>query len=220
MVPERFTGDLPMRCTALFALLLALGGCETIYVADMPPPREPAPVAVGPGEYAVYEAQGFLRKTGHRPGPIDGLLGPLTAAGIERFEREAGLEETGSLSPELDAAIRAAFDAVAFTAGPLPEALAPSYGAPVQTALVDLDRDGDLDILVRDSAGCTASGCPHDAYLAIGDAFRPVLARLYGDDLRVGFRRTYGLPVLSVTTPQGTELWHFDGAGYAFETRV
>jgi hypothetical protein len=44
---------------------------------------------------AVRELQLRLRRLGHRPGPIDGLFGPLTEASVERFQRAHGLRVDG-----------------------------------------------------------------------------------------------------------------------------
>jgi hypothetical protein len=44
---------------------------------------------------AVRQLQLRLRRLGHRPGPIDGLFGPLTEASVERFQRAHGLRVDG-----------------------------------------------------------------------------------------------------------------------------
>lgn len=47
------------------------------------------------GSKAVRELQLRLRRLGDRPGPIDGLYGPVTEAAVERFQRSHGLAIDG-----------------------------------------------------------------------------------------------------------------------------
>jgi hypothetical protein len=47
------------------------------------------------GSNAVRELQLRLRRLGDRPGPIDGLYGPVTEAAVERFQRSHGLAIDG-----------------------------------------------------------------------------------------------------------------------------
>jgi Putative peptidoglycan binding domain len=47
------------------------------------------------GSNAVRELQLRLRRLGDRPGPIDGLYGPMTEAAVERFQRSHGLAIDG-----------------------------------------------------------------------------------------------------------------------------
>lgn len=75
-----------------------------------PGPGEPSP---GPGQCRTLEVrtpmlsgddvaavQEALSRLGHDPGPVDGLYGPLTAAAVERFQREEGLPATGVVMAE------------------------------------------------------------------------------------------------------------------------
>jgi peptidoglycan hydrolase-like protein with peptidoglycan-binding domain len=73
--------------------------------------REPAPAAdqlaaagtlargAGYGSHAgsqpVRELQRSLRRLGERPGPVDGLFGPLTEGAVERFQQAHGLATDG-----------------------------------------------------------------------------------------------------------------------------
>jgi peptidoglycan hydrolase-like protein with peptidoglycan-binding domain len=47
------------------------------------------------GSTKVRHLQRQLRRLGHRPGPIDGLYGPRTAAAVARFQRGRGLAADG-----------------------------------------------------------------------------------------------------------------------------
>jgi Putative peptidoglycan binding domain/LysM domain len=47
------------------------------------------------GSHAVRILQGRLRRAGDRPGPIDGLYGPLTQGAVERFQQRHGLAVDG-----------------------------------------------------------------------------------------------------------------------------
>src|SRR5919106_3378296 len=52
------------------------------------------------GSKAVRELQLRLRRVGDRPGPIDGLYGPMTEAAVERFQRSRGLAIDGVVGPQ------------------------------------------------------------------------------------------------------------------------
>jgi hypothetical protein len=47
------------------------------------------------GSHAVRILQGRLRRSGDRPGPIDGLYGPLTQGAVQRFQQRHGLAVDG-----------------------------------------------------------------------------------------------------------------------------
>jgi peptidoglycan hydrolase-like protein with peptidoglycan-binding domain len=51
------------------------------------------------GEPRVRVLQRRLRALGHRPGPVDGLYGPLTEAAVERLQRDSGLSVDGIVGP-------------------------------------------------------------------------------------------------------------------------
>jgi peptidoglycan hydrolase-like protein with peptidoglycan-binding domain len=51
------------------------------------------------GSPAVRGLQVRLRTLGFRPGPVDGLFGPLTEAAVERFQRAHGLDADGVVGP-------------------------------------------------------------------------------------------------------------------------
>jgi peptidoglycan hydrolase-like protein with peptidoglycan-binding domain/DNA invertase Pin-like site-specific DNA recombinase len=52
------------------------------------------------GEPRVRALQRTLRALGHRPGPVDGLYGPLTEAAVERLQRDTGLSADGIVGPQ------------------------------------------------------------------------------------------------------------------------
>src|SRR5918999_1334253 len=52
------------------------------------------------GSKAVRQLQLRLRRLGDRPGPIDGLYGPRTAAAVVRFQRSHGLAIDGVVGPQ------------------------------------------------------------------------------------------------------------------------
>jgi DNA invertase Pin-like site-specific DNA recombinase len=47
------------------------------------------------GSLRVREVQRRLKRAGARPGPVDGLFGPLTRAAVKRFQRRHGVARTG-----------------------------------------------------------------------------------------------------------------------------
>jgi hypothetical protein len=64
-------------------------------------PSPAAPVATAPEpDFRIMSAQRALVKLGYGPLTDDGLFGPMTRSAIERFEREQGLEVTGTLGPQ------------------------------------------------------------------------------------------------------------------------
>jgi peptidoglycan hydrolase-like protein with peptidoglycan-binding domain len=52
------------------------------------------------GSPDVRALQRKLRAEGHRPGPVDGLYGPLTEAAVERVQRDSGLSVDGIVGPQ------------------------------------------------------------------------------------------------------------------------
>jgi hypothetical protein len=51
------------------------------------------------GSEPVRELQRRLRRHGERPGPIDGLYGPLTEGAVQRFQQAEGLATDGVVGP-------------------------------------------------------------------------------------------------------------------------
>ena len=94
-----------MACLALLCvptLSVAAASSDSRPEAD----RASAPLARGSGygqpqgEPRVRPLQRRLRALGHRPGPVDGLYGPLTEAAVERFQRDSGLSVDGIVGPQ------------------------------------------------------------------------------------------------------------------------
>lgn len=83
------------------------------------PPPAPAPL---PGravsDFNVAEVQRSLILLGYDPGPVDGVMGPKTAAAIDAFAREYGLPGTWRSNPDLPAAIVREATSVAGDAAP------------------------------------------------------------------------------------------------------
>ena len=52
------------------------------------------------GSSRVRALQRKLRAGGHRPGPVDGLYGPLTEAAVERAQRDSGVSVDGIVGPQ------------------------------------------------------------------------------------------------------------------------
>jgi peptidoglycan hydrolase-like protein with peptidoglycan-binding domain len=72
-----------------------------------------APLATGSGygrsggSVRVRALQRRLRTLGQKPGPVDGLYGPLTEAAVKRFQSSAGLAIDGIAGPQTLKALRA-----------------------------------------------------------------------------------------------------------------
>jgi peptidoglycan hydrolase-like protein with peptidoglycan-binding domain len=76
--------------------------------ASAPAPADHAPVLparapLNPAD--VSGAQALLKKLGQDPGPIDGILGPRTAAAIRGFQKAERLTIDGTLNAETRAAL-------------------------------------------------------------------------------------------------------------------
>jgi peptidoglycan hydrolase-like protein with peptidoglycan-binding domain/DNA invertase Pin-like site-specific DNA recombinase len=106
------------------AVLLSAGPAVTEAKADQPGSRaEAALIAPGAGygqpdgSKRVRVLQRRLRRAGERPGPIDGLFGPLTEAAVRRFQSEQGLAVDGLVGPLTAAAVRRAAAVLAPGAG-------------------------------------------------------------------------------------------------------
>ena len=99
------TYRMPRRRTGLVAVLAAvvpLAAPSTGIAADTTPLNNTIePLARGAGytdkqeNQRVQALQRTLRRLGKRPGPIDGLFGPLTEAAVVRFQRGVRLEADG-----------------------------------------------------------------------------------------------------------------------------
>jgi peptidoglycan hydrolase-like protein with peptidoglycan-binding domain len=89
-----------------------IAGGSAAAAAPSAAPSAPLSRGVGferPGGAApVRELQRRLRELGQRPGPVDGLFGPLTAAAVARFQLGHGLAPDGVVGPQTRRALRQA----------------------------------------------------------------------------------------------------------------
>jgi peptidoglycan hydrolase-like protein with peptidoglycan-binding domain len=69
------------------------------------------------GEPRVRALQRSLLAIGQRPGPVDGLYGPLTEAAVERLQRDSGLAVDGIVGPQTRRALNAKTPQLARGAG-------------------------------------------------------------------------------------------------------
>ena len=91
----------------------------------------------------VAQAQSGLAALGLKPGPVDGIAGPLTRAAVSRFQAVSGLRANG----ELDAKTRAKLDEVIASASAVPDDVADSH--PLDRPLVDEKTDGDREQVIE-----------------------------------------------------------------------
>ena len=64
-----------------------------------PPPRPPAAAPGRPPSAAVKTLQQQLGQLNYYEGPVDGIMGPQTTAAIKDLQRQAGLPQTGTMTP-------------------------------------------------------------------------------------------------------------------------
>ena len=112
------TYRMPRMRTGLVAVLAAvvpLAAPSTGIAADTTPlSGQVEPLARGAGytdkqeNQRVQTIQRTLRRMGKRPGPIDGLFGPLTEAAVVRFQRGVRLEADGIVGRQTTRALRLA----------------------------------------------------------------------------------------------------------------
>jgi hypothetical protein len=67
-------------------------------------PTTPASPAAAPSA-SVKKLQQELGQLNYYEGPVDGLMGPQTAAAIQDLQRQAGLPQTGTMNPATQAAL-------------------------------------------------------------------------------------------------------------------
>jgi len=91
---------------ALALIVLGLAGCSLLQPASEPArDSDAASTEPATGE-EIREIQTLLADRGYDPGPIDGMMGPRTAAAIREYEKEADLEPTGEATHGLLARLR------------------------------------------------------------------------------------------------------------------
>lgn len=83
---------------------------EAPEVPAAPPPAAAAPDASAAAAQMptaeVRELQSRLRAMGFNPGPVDGVVGPLTENAAQQYQRARGLEVTGAVDSNLLAQLR------------------------------------------------------------------------------------------------------------------
>jgi peptidoglycan hydrolase-like protein with peptidoglycan-binding domain len=101
-----------LACLALLAVPAA-GGAAEPGDASGSADRASEPLRFGAGygqpqgEPRVRALQRRLRALGLRPGPVDGLYGPRTAAAVERLQRDSGLTVDGIVGPQTRRVLKA-----------------------------------------------------------------------------------------------------------------
>jgi peptidoglycan hydrolase-like protein with peptidoglycan-binding domain len=101
-----------LACLALLAVPAVSVAAEA-GDASAPADRATEPLRFGvgygqpQGEPRVRALQRRLRALGLRPGPVDGLYGPRTAAAVERLQRDSGLTGDGIVGPQTRRVLKA-----------------------------------------------------------------------------------------------------------------
>ena len=67
-------------------------------------PAQPTTPAVPPSA-AVKTLQQQLGQLNYYEGPVDGIMGPQTTAAVKDLQRQAGLPQTGTMTPATQAAL-------------------------------------------------------------------------------------------------------------------
>lgn len=132
--------------------------------------------ADGPSAETIGQVQASLNDLGYLAGRADGRLDRETQSAILRYRRDRGLPVTDTIDrPLADSLRRDLAAAPSPVADRNPDRLDPGYTLPAgaravldrrwrsyEGMLVDLDRDGDLDVIARagqGSDGCRGDGC-------------------------------------------------------------
>lgn len=113
LAPEwRVYGRAARGFVASTLLVLSVAGCTPrcltcdpgsgAFVTEDPGP----PLVTEPRQ--VRRAQRLLAGLGHKPGPVDGVLGPRTVAAVSAFQADSGLEPDGRLTEPIIAKLKVA----------------------------------------------------------------------------------------------------------------
>jgi hypothetical protein len=141
-----------------------------------------------------------LRRLGERPGPVDGLYGPLTEGAVERFQQAHGLATDGVVGPQTKRRLLAqgAKRPVADTSRPTQMGQlarkSPSGGNPAESATEQVPAHGAPSAALSRAGPASSEGVPTEL-LAL-------LAALASAALLVGLR-TYGRRVRGATVNFG-----------------
>ena len=105
------------------------------HVSQEPVLRFGAGYAQPGGSRRVMEVQRLLRAIGYRPGPVDGMFGPLTRASVQWFQIKHGLRPTGAVDPVALALLRTrARGEMPLTVHPAPPLMSAPAEAPARPA--------------------------------------------------------------------------------------
>lgn len=211
-----------MRRVLALIMLAGLAGCEALVVQNTDAPVYGSPVA------SVKEAQAALTNLGFQPGPIDGKAGRRTARAVTAYRESRGLPGKGGIDEALSLSIRVESRVNPGTPAPEPQLvdrmwLPARNRAPLdeewlsyQALLVDLDRDGDLDMVaVADRAigVCDRDLCPWVILENIPAGWRKAAVfEARGVKIRRG--RHNGWRDLSALAEDGAVILRYDGAFY------
>jgi peptidoglycan hydrolase-like protein with peptidoglycan-binding domain/DNA invertase Pin-like site-specific DNA recombinase len=97
------------------------------------------------GEPRVRALQSMLRARGQRPGPVDGLYGPLTEAAVERLQRDRGLAVDGIVGAQTRRVLSAKTPRLALGAGYVQPGGSPQVRATQRRLRVLGQRPGPVD---------------------------------------------------------------------------
>lgn len=210
-----------MRAIAA-SLCLALAAC-----VPMGPVVEPAPVYETPVA-SIAEVQAALTSLGFRPGPIDGVAGSRTTRAVRAYRDSRGLPRSPGIDEALSLSLRVESNAAPGVPAPdprlverrwLPAEIREPLDAewPDSVAmLVDLDRDGDLDLVAQahGSTGlCRGDLCPWAIIeRTVGGWRKAGVFEARGVKIRRG--RHNGWRDLSALLASGAVILRYDGAFY------
>ena len=90
----------------LTVVLLSTGIVTPVLAQSGEAPAQRARSTTNGANPDVKKAQEALKKNGHDPGLIDGIIGPHTSAALSAYQKEQGLSTTGRLDEETEAKLK------------------------------------------------------------------------------------------------------------------